>query len=135
MVNSSTNIRKVISIVRIEIETMFSFWLFFNFCFWRLFLYCTPGLFKSIFRFGDTIGDGHLAEILWKLFCNSTAESTKRTYSTATKHFKQFICACKTLSSIRYIPHGLSINGMILCFYTAYLFRLPTITSATTIAN
>ena len=24
---------------------------------------------------------------------------------------------------------------MILCFYTAYLFRLPTITSATTIAN
>ena len=39
------------------------------------------GLLRSILQFGGVIGDSDLAEVLWKMFCNSTAESTKRTYS------------------------------------------------------
>ena len=69
------------------------------------------------------------------MFCNSTAESTKNTYSTSTNHFKRFIVSCAVLPSIRWVPNQLSLNGLIICFYTAYLFRLPSIKSATTIEN
>ena len=69
------------------------------------------------------------------MFCNSTAESTKKTYSTSTNHFKSFIVSCAVLPSIRWVPNQLSLNGLIICFYTAYLFRLPSIKSATTIEN
>ena len=50
-----------------------------------------PGLLGSIFLFGENIGDVGLAELLWKLFCNSTAESSKKTYSVSTNHFRRFI--------------------------------------------
>ena len=33
------------------------------------------------------------------------------------------------------VPQRLSLNGMVLCFYTAYLFRLTSINSAKTIQN
>ena len=85
--------------------------------------------------FGDILGDIDLAETLWKLFCNSTAESTKRTYAVSSNHFRRFVASCDYLPLVRYIPNQLSQNGLILCFFTAYLFRLPSINSAKTIGN
>ena len=85
--------------------------------------------------FGETIGEPGLTEVFWKLFCNSTAESTKRTYSVSTNHFKRFISSCKILPFVRYIPNQLTQHEMILGFFTAYLYKLPSIRSARTIAN
>ena len=85
--------------------------------------------------FGDYIGDIELAELVWKIFCISTAESTKRTYSVSTTHFRKFITAHAILPAIHFIPDQLSLSGIILCFYTAHLFRLPSINSAATIEN
>ena len=43
--------------------------------------------------------------------------------------------SCNTPPIIHYIPLQLSLNGITLCFFTAYLYRLPTINSAKTIEN
>ena len=67
-----------------------------------------------------------------KIFCNSTTESTKKTYSVSLNHF---LDSYVLLPSLRFIPNRLSLNGMILCFYTADLFRLPSVNSATSIEN
>ena len=76
-----------------------------------------------------------MAEVVWKLFCNSTAQSTRRTYSVGIRHLDRFMSSCNTPPIIHYIPLQLSLNGITLCFFTAYLYRLPTINSAKTIEN
>ena len=53
----------------------------------------------------------------------------------AFNHLDRFIASCEILPAIDYCPQRLSLNGMVLCFYTAYLFRLNSINSANTIAN
>ena len=76
-----------------------------------------------------------MAEVVWKLFCNSTAVSSRRTYSVSFNHLERFISSCKVLPSVQLLPQQLSLNGLVLCFYTAYLFRLKSINSSKTIAN
>ena len=76
-----------------------------------------------------------MAEVVWKLFCNSTAVSSRRTYSVSFNHLERFVASCQGLPQLRFRPQQLSLNGMVLCFYTAYLFRLTTINSANTISN
>ena len=50
-------------------------------------------------------------------------------------HLERFVHSCKILPTLHLMPQRLSLNGMVLCFYTAYLFRLPSINSAKTIQN
>ena len=45
------------------------------------------------------------------------------------------MASCAIPPIIQYIPRQLSLNGITLCFFTAYLFRLPSINSAKTIEN
>ena len=55
------------------------------------------------------------------MFCNSTAETTKKTYYSSTNNFKHFIMSCAVLPCIRWVSKQLSVNALIFCFYTAYL--------------
>ena len=64
-------------------------------------------LLRSWIQFGELIGDISLVEITWKIFCNSTTESTEKTYSVCINHFKRFINSCSLLPSLRYIPNHL----------------------------
>ena len=43
--------------------------------------------------------------------------------------------SCKGFPLMIFNPRRLSLNGMVLCFYTAYLFRLNTIKSGKTVVN
>ena len=90
---------------------------------------------ESVLSFGDFISDIELGELVWKIFCNSTAGSTKRTYSVGVSHFKNFMATCVGLPSLSFIPDQITLNGMVLSFYIAYLFRLSSINAASTIIN
>ena len=85
--------------------------------------------------FGAFIQDVDLAESVWNFFCNSKAESTKRTYSSSTKHFSNFISCYAPLPAVHFIPDQLSLSGIILCFLIAYLYLRSTTNAASTIAN
>ena len=71
---------------------------------------------RSIMSFGEFLNDVDLAEVVWMIFCNSTAVSTKRTYSTSTTHFWRFINNYPQLPAVHFIPDQISLSGMILCF-------------------
>ena len=90
---------------------------------------------KSILSFGVFINDCELGELVWKFFCNSTAESTKRTYSIGINHFQKFLSSCVGMPLLHFIPDQISFSAMLLCFYVGYLFRLPSINSASTIIS
>ena len=90
---------------------------------------------RSIMSFGEFLNDLDLAELVWKIFCNSTADSTKRTYSTSTAHFLTFLNCYTQLPAAHYLPDQLSLSGMILCFFIAFLYRRPSINSAATITH
>ena len=95
-----------------------------------------PHVKRNIISFGIRIGRRDLAEVVEHLFDAALQQSSRKTYGTGWRAYKQFaaqISLPETLTPFQ--PSALSQTELCLAFYMAFLILKPSINKASTIKN
>ena len=90
---------------------------------------------SAIFKFGDRMGLQTLAPVVFGLYNNALATSSKKSYKTGTNHFHKFLKAFPELNTVRAPTPPPSKHVLTLCFFAVSLFLKKSIKSANTIRS
>ena len=86
-------------------------------------------------RFGESRGLGDLAPLVFSIYNDALATSSKKTYRTGTNHFQKFLNAFPKLESISVLIPPPSLHILTLCFFAVALFLKKSIKSSKTIRS
>ena len=91
---------------------------------------------RATFRtFGERRGLGELAPLVYSLYNDALATSSKKTYRTGTNHFRKFVSTFPKLESIAVPIPAPASHILTLCFFAVALFLKKSIKSYKTIRS
>ena len=86
-------------------------------------------------RFGERRGLGTLAPLVFSIYNDALATSSKKTYRTGSNHFRRFLTAFPKLKSVGIAIPPPSPHILTLCFFAVALFSKKSIKSSKTIRS
>ena len=86
-------------------------------------------------RFGHEKDLGDLATLVYDLYNNALATSSKKTYHTGTNHFHKFLTFFPKLESVNVVVQPPSPHILTLCFFATALFLKKSVKSSKTIKS
>ena len=86
-------------------------------------------------RFGERRGLGSLAPLVFSIYNDALATSSKKTYRTGSNHFSKFLAAFPKLESVGVAIPQPSPHILTLCFFAVALFLKKSIKSSKTIRS